>query len=154
MDATVRRGAVILFLVLSAACGGAAPTSPTGTVQAATPFPPTPPPGPSFPPLEGPSRTFVFNRELSYPVSDYTKKSQFVLYDNGSFILQFPSIGQGGYRGGYREANGLVAFACEGWSPAGVWSATGAFTGNTLTIRYNDIMYLTDFEDAVYVLGP
>ena len=151
MDATVCRGAVILLLVLSAACGGSGPTSPTGTVQAATP---SPPPGPDFPPLEGSSRTFVFNRELSYPVSDYTKKSQFVLYDNGAFILQFPSIGQGGYRGGYREANGLVAFAWEGWNPAGVWSATGALTGNTLTIRYNDIMYLTDFEDAVYVLGP
>ena len=71
-----------------------------------------------------------------------------------AFVLQFPSIGQGGYRGGYREANGVVAFAWEDWSPAGVWSATGALTSNTLTIRYNDIMYLTDFEDAVYVLGP
>ena len=153
MDAAVCRGAVILLLLLTAACGGSAPTSPTGAVQA-TPTPPTPPPGPSFPPLEGPSRTFVFNRELSYPVSDYTKKSQFVLYDNGAFVLQFPSIGQGGYRGGYREANGQVAFGWEGWSPAGVWSATGALAGNTLTVRYNDIMYLTDFEDAVYVLGP
>jgi hypothetical protein len=46
-----------------------------------------------------------------------------------------------------------VAFGWEGWSPAGPWGATGALTGNTLTIRYNDIMYLTDFEDAVYALA-
>ncbi len=66
--------------------------------------------------MSGPSRTFFFDRELSYPVSDYTKKSQFVLYDNGAFVLQYPSLGEGGYRGGYKDANGVITFEWEGWN--------------------------------------
>jgi hypothetical protein len=91
---------------------------------------------------------------LSYRVSDYTKKSRFVLYDNGAFVLQFPSLGEGGYRGGYADANGVVVFEWEGWSVAGPWGATGTVTGDSLTVRYNQIMQLTDFEDAVYVRTP
>jgi hypothetical protein len=37
--------------------------------------------------LAGPSRTFTFNHELSFPVSGYTKQSRFVLYDDGAFVL-------------------------------------------------------------------
>src|SRR4029453_17413067 len=88
MNTCVRRSAVVVLLTLSAACGSSKPTSPTGTSQPpAAPLPT--PPRPDFPPLSGPSRTFFFDRELSYPVSDYTKKSRFVLYDNGAFVLQY-----------------------------------------------------------------
>jgi hypothetical protein len=66
--------------------------------------------------LSEPSRTFFFDRELSYPVSDYTKKSRFVLYDNGAFVLQYLSLGEGGYRGGYKDANGVIVFEWEGWN--------------------------------------
>jgi hypothetical protein len=104
--------------------------------------------------LSGPSRTFAFDRELSYHVSDYTKKSRFVLYDNGAFVLQYQSLGEGGYRGGYEDANGVVAFAWEGWSVAGPWGATGTLKGDSLTVQYNQIMQWTDFEDAVYVRIP
>jgi hypothetical protein len=102
--------------------------------------------------LSGPSRTFVFDHELSYPISDYTKTSRFVLYDNGAFVLQYPSIGEGGYPGGYREANGTIVFEWEGWSIAGPWGATAAIKDRSLTVQYNEIMRLTDFEDAVYRL--
>jgi hypothetical protein len=84
-----------------------------------------------------------------YPVRDYTKNSRFVLYDNGAFALQYVSVG-GEYRGGYTEANGGITFEWEGWSAAGAWGATGTVNGGSLTVRYNDIMQLTDFEDAVY----
>ena len=107
-----------------------------------------------FPPLSGPSRTFIFDRELSYRVSDYTKKSRFVLYDNGAFVLQYPSLGEGGYRGGYEDANGVITFEWEGWSVGGPWGATGTLEGDSLTVQYNLIMQMTDFEDAVYVLMP
>ena len=107
-----------------------------------------------FPPLSGPSRTFVFDRELSYRVSDYTKMSRFVLYDNGAFVLQYPSLGQGGYRGGYKDANGVTTFEWEGWSVAGPWGASGTLEGDALTVQYNQMMQLSDFEDAVYVLIP
>jgi hypothetical protein len=150
MDTAVRRGAVFVLLVISASCGGSTPASPTPADQPLSTF--IIPPPPPFPPLSGPSRTFVFDRELSYPVSDYTKKSQFVLYDNGAFSLQYPSIGGGGYRGGYKDADGTIAFGWEDWSAAGAWGATGTLRGPTLTVRYNTIMTYTDFEDAVYVL--
>jgi len=100
--------------------------------------------------LSGPSRTFTFDRELTYRVSDYTRKSRFVLYDNGAFALQYPSLG-GEYRGGYTEANGVITFAWEGWSTAGPWGATATLKDGSLTVQYNFIMQLTDFEDAVYI---
>ena len=159
MTTTVRRRVLVVLLALFAACGspGTGPTSPTGISQpptSQTPPSPTPPPPTSFPPLAGASRTFVFDHELSYRVSDYTKQSRFVLYDNGAFVLQYPSLGGGGYRGGYKDANGIITFEWEGWSRAGPWGATGMVEGNTLRVQYNLIMQLTDFEDAVYVLMP
>ena len=147
---TVRRGAVVALLAVCVACGSEGPAAPTATKQ-----PTVPPPAPSnFPPLTGPSRTFVFDHQLAMSVSDYTKKSQFVLYENGAFALQFPSLGQGGYRGGYRVANGLIAFDWENSNPAVEWSATGTFRGDSMTVEYNRTMLLTDFEDAAYALAP
>jgi hypothetical protein len=150
------RGLVIVFLWLVAACGPSGPTAPTATSQpppSSAPQPPvaTQPPAAVLPPLSGPSRTFVFDRALSFAVRDYTKTSRFVLYDNGAFELQYPSLGPGGYRGGYAEANGTVTFEWEGSSTAGPWSATGTLIGESLTVKYNLIMQMTDFEDAEYV---
>ena len=154
MNSTRRCGAIVVLFVLAAACGSSGPTAPTVASQASA-FPsPTPPPATEFPPLSGPSRTFVFDRELSYRVNDYTKKSRFILYDNGAFVLQFPSVGEGGYRGGYEGADGVIAFQWEGWNVVGPWGATGTLKGDSLTVRYNDVMLWTDFEDAVYVRIP
>ena len=149
-NSTVGRGAVVVLLVFVTACGSSTPTSPTGT----NPLSVVPPPARVFPPLSGPSRTFIFARELSYSVSAYTRTSRFVLYDNGAFVLQYPSLGEGGYRGGYQEANGVITFEWEGWSVAGPWGATGTLNGDSLTVQYNEIMQLTDFEAALYVLMP
>ena len=152
MNTTVRRGAAVFLVVLSTACGSSAPTTPTAIPQ------PLPVPAPSaqptrtLPPLAGPSRTFVFDRELKYRVSDYTRKSSFVLYDNGAFVLRYG--GPGEYRGGYTVADGVITFDWEGWSAAGPWGATGSIRGDSLTVEYNLIMQLTDFEDAVYALVP
>jgi hypothetical protein len=154
MNTVVPRGAVVVLFVLCAACGKAGLTSPTEISQPPALPSPIPPPATKFPPLSGPSRTFVFDRELSYRVSDYTKKSRFVLYDNGAFVLYYVSLGDGGYRGGYEDANGVIAFEWEGWSSAGPWGATGTIKGDSLTVQYNQIMQFTDFEDAVYVRIP
>jgi hypothetical protein len=141
-----------VLAVLLAACGSSGPTSPTGTNQATARSAPAPPPVTNFPPLSGPSRIFVFDRALSNRVSAYTETSRFVLYDNGAFVLQYPNLGEGGYRGGYTGANGVIAFEWEGWSAAGAWGATGALNGDRLRVQYNLIMQMTDFEDADYVL--
>jgi hypothetical protein len=102
--------------------------------------------------LSGPARVFAFDRALSYPVSEYTRTSRFVLYDNGAFVLQYPSLGELGYRGQHKHENGVIAFDWEGWSVAGPWGATGALKGDSLTVQYNLIMQMTDFEDGVYTL--
>jgi hypothetical protein len=148
MNIVGRRASVVVLLALSVACGTSGPISPTGTNgPVAAPPAPTPRPPTDFPPLSGPSRTFTFDRALLYPVRDYTSNSRFVLYDNGAFVLQYSG---GAYRGSYSETNGVIAFDWEGWSTAGPWAATGTLTGDSLTIQYNFIMQMTDFEDAVY----
>ena len=157
MNTTVRRGAVVVLLVLFAACGSSGPTSPTGTNP-----PPAVPAADSaacdnLSSLSGPSRTFIFDRELSYPVSDYTRNSRFVLYDNGAFVLQYPrALGRGAILEGTRTQ---TASSCScssgraGASPAH-GDATGTLKGDSLTVQYEEIMHHTDFEDAVYVLMP
>jgi hypothetical protein len=150
MNTTVRRGAAVFLVVLSTACGSSGPTTPTAIRQPLPVPAPTAPPTRTFPPLAGPSRTFVFDHELAYAVRDYTRKSRIVLYDNGAFVLRYEGIGD--YRGGYTVANGVITFEWEGWSAAGPWGATGTIRGDSLTVEYNFIMQLTDFEDAVYAL--
>ena len=145
---TVRRGTVIALVMLVVGCGDTGPAAPTDARQPPVPAPSTPP-ATSFPPPSGPSRTFVFGRELLHPASGYTSTSRFVLYDNGAFVLQYPSLGGPGYRGAYQQVNGVITFDWEG---AGSWWATGTLSGDSLTVRYNDIMRWSDFEDAVYVL--
>jgi hypothetical protein len=113
---------------------------------------PTPTPTTSFPALSGPSRTFIFDHELSYRVSDYTRRSRFVLYDNGAFMLEYVGLGQ--CRGAYTDANGVITFEWEGWSTAGPWGAIGTLKGDSLTVQYNVVMQMSDFEDAVYALTP
>jgi len=144
----LRLRAVVVLAVLAMACGRSTPTGPTD--RGLGPAIPSPaPPATTFPPALGPSRVFTFDRALTYRVSDYTARSRFVLYDNGAFALQYISLGAE-YRGRYMEANGIVTFEWEGWSVAGPWEATGTFADGWLTVRYNLVMELSDFEDAVY----
>jgi hypothetical protein len=138
-------------MLLSIACGRSAPIAPTASSQRPA-VPSTPAPSPSnFPPLSGLARTFAFNHELTYHLTDYTKQSRFVLYDNGAFVLQYPSLGLE-YRGGYMESSGVITFQWEGGSTGGAWGATGTLKDGSLTAQYNLIMQLSDFEDAVYGL--
>jgi hypothetical protein len=151
MNTSVRRGAFVVVLVLSAACGKSGPTAPSrGTPPAAVSQPAPAPPASDFPAAVGPSRTFVFDHELDRAVSDYTKTSRFVLYDNGAFVLQFPGIGE--YRGRCAAVDGVISFEWQGWTDAGPSGATGTLTDDSLVVHYNLIMELSDFEDAAYKL--
>jgi len=91
-------------------------------------------------------------------VRDYTRQSRFVLYDKGAFVLQYLSIGKGGYgyRGQYQDAIGviMVLFEFHGRRVGDAWDATGTLKGDSLTVQYDEIMKHADFEDAVYVLTP
>jgi len=109
--------------------------------------------------LSGPSRTFIFDREASYAVREYTRKSRVVVYDNGAFELQYPpsEYGPGLYPGAYQLANGVIVFLFEfqGRSVDSPFSdATGILKGDSLTVQYDWSMRMADFEDAVYALEP
>jgi len=154
MRTTIMRGSLGAMLILGVACGTSDPTSVPGPDPTSAPVikPPAAEPIPSapkFPEPTGPSRTFDFDHPLSYQVSSYTIGSRFILYDDGAFALQYP----GGleYRGGFTEIAAGIWFDWEGWSSAGPWGALGTFHGDTLTVQYNMVMSLSDFEDAVYV---
>ena len=101
--------------------------------------------------MEG-GRVFVY-ASAPYQVRDYTLASRFVLYDNGTFALQYASGSlTPEYRGTYTETDGQVMFTWEGWSVAGTWGATGVLTRDSLAVTYNLIMMMSDFEDATYTV--
>jgi len=143
----VRIFALLAVALAAVGCSSAAPTTPSPTAAI------TASPDPRLLPIPGPFRTFTFKSELSYPVASYTKSSRFVLYDNGAFVLDYPGY-PFNYRGVYTESNGQITFEWEGWSAAGPWGATGTLEADTLTVRFNIIMQLTDFDDAIYALLP
>ena len=153
MRTTIVCAAFGALLAVGAACGSPDATSPNPASPGAT-NPPTgsvpAPPAQNFPAPAGASRTFVFDHEVSYPVRGYTMDSRFILYENRAFVLRYGLSLE--YRGRYTDSTAVIVFDWDGWSTAGAWGATGTLVGDTLTVRYNVIMSLSDFEDAAYVL--
>ena len=150
MQAVIPSAGLAVLLTLVAACGEPlSPTAPTRPVQSALPIAPAPTPTPpvgSFPPVSGPARIYAFDRQASYPVQSYTVGSRYVLYDDGTFALQYLTAGE--YRGRYREASTTVTLDFDGFGDAG---ATGTLVGDMLTVQYSILMWLADFQDAIYV---
>jgi hypothetical protein len=82
--------------------------------------------------------------ENLYPSSVYQSSlaSRFVLYDDGTFALQFASARHSFFesRGTYSEATlptspeALVTFSWEGSSAAGPWGATGMLNDRSLPL--------------------
>lgn len=128
--------AALALLVLSTTCAGESPTAPTPDVSNRTPIPP-------YPAVTQAARIYVAVKPSPYP-------SRYVLYDDGTFALQY-SRANLEYRGTYHEASGRITFEWAGWSVAGPWGATGSISDDALSVRYNLIMLLTDFEDGVYL---
>jgi len=147
MMQTALRGAVLTCgLLVVTGCGTSTPASPTPATEVAPVAIPR-----NFPQPSGNSRSFAFDRQASYSVSDFTTRSRFDLYDNGAFVLTFPVCTcPGTYRGTYTETNETLTFEWEGWSLAGPWGASATLQGDILTVKYNEIMQLSDFENAVY----
>jgi hypothetical protein len=55
------------------------------------------------------------------------------------------------YLGKYSRTGSAITFQFDGWSVMGPWLADGIVVGNSLTVKYNDIMLWSDFEDGVYI---
>lgn len=143
------------ILALVTACSGVAtPVSP-GALDIAAPAAPTPPPPrpPVVPGVVAPAGTYTFV-DTGTNGFRFTRHSRFVLGDDGTFALEYEGLAT--YRGTYTysPATGLIAFAWEGWSVIGPWEATGILRGDVLTVTYNIVMMLTDFENATYKRVP
>ena len=147
-----RVGFVVLsVLLLAAGCSDRHPPTAPGPVDAALT-----PPAPTqtacvFGPTTQSGRAYAFAHARLPDAAPYTRCSRFVLYDNGSFELQFGASGT--YSGTYRISGNDVDFRWDGWSVAGPWGTNATFDGDFLTVRYNLIMVFSDFEDAVYQLS-
>ena len=109
------------------------------------PIAPTIPSG--FPSISRPGVGFY--RVTSSFIPGY---SRYVLYEDGTFSLQYlrPDVGFFEYPGKFSGAASALTFEFDGWSTAGPWLANGVVDGNSLTVKYNTIMMLSDFEDGVY----
>ena len=155
MNVAVRGAALVALLALATACTDATPpTAPTSTADSTS----TPAPGSGsvprgFPEVSEPARIFVAVHSPLYPIHASPLASRYVLYDDGTFALQYSSANYPffEYRGAYREANALITFEWEGWSVAGPWGATGKISDDALAVQYNLIMQLSDFEDGIYI---
>jgi hypothetical protein len=147
LNSSVRRAGLLAFLVvISVSCSDATlPTGPPPTATGAVaPSPPAPGPGPTD---SSGARVFGFVSSPYPAVQGYTAGSRYVLYRDGAFVLQYPHVE---YRGRYTETEGRINFEWDGWSVAGPWGATGVLSGDSLSVSYNIIMVMSDFEDALY----
>jgi len=162
-----RKRALFLLaaLVLPAFAGCSDATQPVAPPAQGTPpgSPPTPPVSPpigisSFPALTRSGRIYAAAPGLNELYTQYHGaglESRYVLYDDHSFALQFVSgrFGVFEYDGSFTGADTLT-FTWKGWSLAGPWGSEATLRGDTLSVRYNLIMQLTDFVDGTYIRLP
>jgi hypothetical protein len=150
--------AIVAALFLSVGCSDrVTPTAPDPPPQSAptAPVPPIPPiPEGPFPPVTQPARVYLFASALSYPVDEPTSSSRYVLYENGTFALQYlRSRGAFQYGGTYTEANGIITFHwTDNQNVSAPWRPSiGTLADDSLTVRYDNIMNLDGFDNAIYI---
>lgn len=160
MNDSVRCGAVLALLLSTACTHSISPAAPTSTSPTSTNISPTSTnvtpatDSPrSFPPVSRPARIYVGVDSPASPRHGSPLASRYVLYDDGRFSLQYSSANYRffEYRGTFTEVDSIVTFEWEAWSAAGPWGATGSLSDASLSVRYNIIMMLTDFEDGVFL---
>jgi hypothetical protein len=133
-----------LFVTLGGCKDSGPPVEPT-----APPLLPGEPPAPTAPanfPVPSSAAT-IYDRTSS---SSIPGKSRYVVYDNGTFSLQYvtPAFGFFEYVGRYTRQDSAIAFQFD--ANSGTWLADGTVAGDSLTVKYNHDMIMSDFEDGVY----
>ena len=108
---------------------------------------------PPFPAISRPAQIFEGVDSPYYSMHGSPLASRYVLYDDKTFALQYSSAKYSffEYRGTYTSVDDVITFEWEGWSTAGPWGATAKLSGDTLDVRYNIIMVLSDFADGLYI---
>ena len=118
------------------------------------PAPPAPlPPAPAFPALLRPGEIYNAPESLYAfwsPFHGAPVLSRYVVYDDGTFGLQFASrrVGIMEYHGVYTRRDSLIEF--KFLVAPGPPSATGVLHGDSLAIKYASSLW-EDFVDGVYV---
>ena len=152
MTYAARYGALGVLLALCTACSDSTPPTRPSPVNApvTTPAPPPPPVAhnPTFPALARPGRVYMGVSSPTSPTHGSALYSRYVLYDDGTFALQYSSANFPffEYRGTYSGSGEAIEFLFEGFG-----TSRGTLVDESLTVKYNDIMQMSDFEDGVYV---
>jgi hypothetical protein len=139
------------LLPLATACmDGNGPTSAAlgrpGSVPPQSPQPPAPLPPP--PTISGPAALYQRVTPSSYGSDAYLLS----LGADSAFVIEFPDGSSSwGWAGRYERTDSTIVFHYNAWSAAGGLEGRGTLRGDTLFIKYNVIMQMTDFEDGAYV---
>lgn len=143
------------------ACAESTPVGPGGQLVEQ---PTTPPQSPTTTPppfIEPSSPAHIYQEtgplyEFAYSYHGGMLISRYVLYDDGSFALQFSSAryGLSAYEGTYFQSGSEIRFLFKDANLAGPWEAVGTTDGNKLRVDYNGIMIAADFESGVYLKKP
>lgn len=146
-----RQALSLAAVIVCVGCGGGSQvTGPTPISPPAATLPaPLPTPG-NLPP-SGVAGTYRYVGPLDHPVNSYTETSSLVLDRAGVFTLRFDTCCGGGYVGRYEVVDGRLRFTFTGDNR---WEAIGTFNDELLELRYNDIMAMSDFDNAVYRQAP
>ena len=134
---------VAVLVALSSACADSRIVAPSGTVPEypAPAFPALARPGAAY---RAPHALYARGRPAEMPLA-----SRYVLYDDGTFALQFSAVeGFSEMAGRWARAGALITFDFDAWGPG---AATATLTGSELAVTYGYRMSITDFLDAVYV---
>lgn len=136
-NTTVRYGALGALLTCFIACSEVNP--PTAPILRAPTSTSPPDQIPTFPAVLRPARIYVHLNAAA--------PSRFVFYDDGTFVLQYATFNNRSleYPGTY-STDGTNISLDFGMARA----ATGTLTDDSFTVKYNDIMQHSDFQDAVY----
>lgn len=104
----------------------------------------------TFPQVSGFAAVYDRDRPDSYGF-----RSRYVFHPDGSFSLQYTGTQWGfvEYPGRYAVSDSQVDFDFDGWSVAGPWRATGTLDGKELRVEYDIIMWLSDFDNGLYLLS-
>lgn len=109
---------------------------------------------PCFPAATPPTAAVNHGAATVYvgPDSLYGKASRFILYEDGTFVLQIDT----GYStaGRFTRAGSVITFIWDVGNGVGPWGASAVLSGDDLTVTYNLAMAVSDFENGTYRRQP
>lgn len=136
---SIRKITLGALLVTLAGCGDwSQPNEPSGPTHF------VPPTVPQIPQDTAPTAA-VAATYLRQTPSFLPNAQRYVLYVDSTFSLQYEGCCNVGGR--YSRADSAITFKFQ----AAGWIATGIFAGDSLVVKYNNVMLGADFEDGLYV---